>query len=282
MLAASSVIALSILVPSLEAQPDPERSYPGVSRPADVRELAFGIRGTVDETIVKPGDRVSEGDLLIRLDDRVQSAQVDLSRAQANDDSNVQIATLSLQFRKDELDITRDSQAQGGANQQDVREAQFAFDRAQIDVQAAEAEMLVRRLTLERESARLDQMRIRAPIAGDVVDTPKQAGETVDETTTVITLVNTDQLHIDITVPPGTARAMRVGDPATIEWQNIEAAPSTNGRIIFIPATGDPSVRQVAVRIEVPNPDRLPSGLHAFVSFPEPNRTTNDPAATSD
>ncbi|MEO0631479.1 MAG: efflux RND transporter periplasmic adaptor subunit, partial [Planctomycetota bacterium] len=235
----------------------------------DVRELAFGVRGTVAETLVEPGDRVEAGDLLIRLDDRVQAAQVELSRSQAENDSTLQIATLTVEFRRDELEITKNSRAQGGANDQDVREAQFAYDRALIDLRAAEADMIARQLTLEREAARLDQMRIRAPITGDVIDTPKQAGETVDELTSVIALVNTDQLRIDITVPPGVAREMQVGDPATITWQDIDAAPSTDGRVIFIPATGDPSVRQVAIRVEVPNPDRLPSGLHARVSFPQ-------------
>ncbi|MEO1717824.1 MAG: efflux RND transporter periplasmic adaptor subunit [Planctomycetota bacterium] len=262
------VVALSCSLLQMPQQPDAARSYAGVSRPADVRELAFGIRGTVAETLVEPGDRVEPGDLLIRLDDRVQAAQVELSRSQAEDDSRLKIATLAVEFQRDELEITLNSRERGGAADQDVREAQFAYDRSLIDVKAAEADMVARNLTLERETARLDEMRILAPIAGDIVDTPKQTGETVDELTTVITLVNTDQLHIDVTVAPNTARAMSIGQPATVVWQDIDAEPVTDARVIFIPATGDPSVRQVAVRVEVPNPDRLPSGLHARVSFP--------------
>ncbi|MEL6797549.1 MAG: efflux RND transporter periplasmic adaptor subunit, partial [Planctomycetota bacterium] len=175
---------------------------------------------------------------------------------------------LAVEFQRDELEITLNSRERGGAADQDVREAQFAYDRSLIDVKAAEADMVARNLTLERETARLDEMRILAPIAGDIVDTPKQTGETVDELTTVITLVNTDQLHIDVTVAPNTARAMSIGQPAKVVWQDIDSEPVTDARVIFIPATGDPSVRQVAVRVEVPNPDRLPSGLHARVSFP--------------
>ncbi|MEL6497923.1 MAG: efflux RND transporter periplasmic adaptor subunit [Planctomycetota bacterium] len=265
---------------SLAPQPEASISYAGVSRPADVRELAFGIRGTVAETLVEPGDRVQAGDLLIRLDDRVQSAQVELSKSQAEDDSRFKIATLVVEFQRDELDITVNSREMGGANDQDVREAQFAYDRALIDLKAAEADMVARGLTLERETARLDEMRIHAPIAGDIVDTPKQAGETADELTTVITLVNTDQLHIDVTVAPDTARALTVGQPAEVRWQDIDAEPVTDAQIIFIPATGDPSVRQVAVRVEVPNPDRLPSGLHALVSFPA--RQAGSPSEASE
>ncbi len=263
LLASTALAALA-----LTYQPTAQQSYPGVSRPADVRELAFGVRGTVANTLVEPGDRVQPGQLLIRMDDSVQAAQVELAEAQAGDDSTMQIAALTVQFRKDELDITLNSRDQGGANDQDVREAQFAFDRAQLDLRAAEADMRSRELTLQRETARLDEMRILAPIAGDVVDAAKQAGETVDELTTVVTLVNIDQLHIDVTVPPALARRMSVGDPATVEWQDIEADLAQDARIIFIPATGDPSVRQIAIRVEVPNPDRLPSGLHARVSFP--------------
>ncbi|MEO1583994.1 MAG: efflux RND transporter periplasmic adaptor subunit [Planctomycetota bacterium] len=266
MIAATAIAAATLL-----AAPQPSTTeYPGVSRPADVRELAFGVRGTVAELLVKPGDRVTEGQLLVRLDDSVQAAQYELAKAQSDDDTNLRSTTLALQFRKDELDITLDSRTQGGATAQDVREAQFAFDRAQIDLAAAEAEMRIREITLAREAARLAEMSIAAPIAGDVVETQKDAGESVDELTTVITLVNTDNLRIDVTVPPSTASTMNVGDPATVVWQDIEADPVTEGQIIFIPATGDPSVREVAIRIEIPNPDRLPSGLHGWVSFPPP------------
>lgn len=244
--------------------------YLGVSRPADVRELAFAVRGKVAEVLVEPGDRVSAGDLLIRLDDAVQRASHALAEAQAADETSVELARLALAFQTDELAITTQAAERGGANEQDIREATFARDRAEVELRAAISAMEQRRLSLEREAARLAEMRIVAPIAGDVIETHKQAGETVDELTTVVTLVDIGALHIDFPVPASVSRRLRVGDAARVEWQDIDAEPVTDARVILIPATGDPTVREVTVRVEVPNPDRLPSGLHARVWLQDP------------
>ncbi|MEM9165390.1 MAG: efflux RND transporter periplasmic adaptor subunit [Planctomycetota bacterium] len=241
--------------------------YVGVSRPSDVRELAFSVRGKVTEVIAKPGDRVEAGAMLIRLDDAVQRSTLSLSESQAADTTGVELARLEVAFRDEELAITRDSARQGGANEQDVREAVFAADRAKVQLVAAENDMAQRLLTVERERARLDELRIAAPIAGDIVQTHKLEGETVDELTTVITLVNIETLEIDFPVPPTVSRGLQVGDPATVVWEDIEADPVTDARVVLIPATGDPTVREVSVRIEVPNPDRLPSGLHARITL---------------
>ena len=244
-----------------------QQGYVGVSRPADIRELAFAVRGKVAEVLVKPGDRVEAGDLLIRLDDSVQRASHALAKSQAEDETGVQLAELTVRFRKDELEITKSSETRGGANAQDVREAQFAFDRAEVELRSAISEQEQRRLSLEREAARLAEMQISSPIAGDVIETHKEAGETVDELTTVVTVVDIGKLHIDFPVAPSVSRMLKVGDAARVVWQDIEADPVTDARVIFIPATGDPTVREVTIRIEVPNPDRLPSGLHARVTF---------------
>jgi multidrug efflux system membrane fusion protein len=265
--ALTGVILATATASHLPSEPD---GFPGFSRPAEVRELAFGVRGMVAEVLVEPGDRVEGGQTLIRLDDAVQSATLALARNQADDQSTLELARAAVKFRADELALVLDSSESGGANQQEVRAAQFAHDRARLELAGAEAQARERALTVDREAARLGDMSVTAPIAGDIVDIHKREGETVDELTTVVTLVNIDRLRIDVSVPPSLSRRLRAGDPADILWKDIDAAGPVRGKVILVSATGDPSVREVGIRVEVENPDRLPSGLHAEVSFPEP------------
>ncbi|MEM8757799.1 MAG: efflux RND transporter periplasmic adaptor subunit [Planctomycetota bacterium] len=210
------------------------------------------------------------GTLLLRLDDRVQRANVALAESQVSDTSAVDLAELQVEFEEGELQITRDSARQGGANAQDVREAEFAYNRSVVQLRAAELELEQRRLSMEREAARLAEMMIRAPIGGDVIEVHKKAGETVDELTTVVTLVDTSMLEIDFPVPPSVSAGLSVGDAVSVHWQDIEAPPAEDARIVFIPPTGDATVREVTIRIEIPNPDGLPSGLHGRVRLRSP------------
>ncbi|MCA9272143.1 MAG: efflux RND transporter periplasmic adaptor subunit [Phycisphaerales bacterium] len=247
--------------------PQPERSYTGVSRPFTTRELAFAVRGKIAAVMVEPGDRVETGQELMRLDDSVQQATLELAKAQLQDDTRLELAQIALEFKSEELRLVEDSLKNGGANEQDVRTARFELARAKVELRAAESEMLQRGLTEKREQARLDEMRIVCPIDGDVVRVDRREGETVDEQTSVITVVQVEPLRIDVSVPVPVSRRLQIGQAANVSWLDIETQEPAVGKVIFISRAGEASVREVLVRIEVPNADGLPSGMHARVSF---------------
>ena len=247
--------------------PQPERSYTGVSRPSTTRELAFAVRGKIGRVTVEPGDRVETGQELMRLEDAVQQATLELADAQLEDDTRLELAQIALEFKTEELRLVEDSLKNGGANEQDVRTARFELARAKVEVRAAESEMLQRGLTQKREQARLEEMRILSPINGDVVRVDRREGETVDEQTSVITVVQVEPLRIDVSVPVTVSQQLKIGQEADIRWLDVESEKPVVGKVIFISRAGEASVREVLVRIEVPNDEGLPSGMHARVSF---------------
>ena len=231
----AAVLGLGTLQPQSDSQATP-RSYTGVSRPSTTRELAFAVRGKIAQVTVEPGDRVTIGQELMRLDDAVQQATLELADAQLADDTRLELAQIALEFQAEELRLVEQSLKDGGANEQDVRTARFELARSKVELRAAESEMLQRGLTQKREQARLAEMRIVSPIDGDVVRVDRREGETVDE-------------------------------QADVRWLDIESEEPVTGKIIFISRAGEASVREVLVRIEVPNQTGLPSGMHARVTF---------------
>ncbi|RNC81458.1 MAG: efflux RND transporter periplasmic adaptor subunit [Phycisphaera sp.] len=242
-------------------------AYTGVSRPSQVRELAFAVRGKIADVNVEPGDQVKVGDHIMKLDDAVQRASLALAQAQQADDTRLQLARISLDFAERELELVEQSSAEGGANQQDLREARFSVDRAKVEVRAAELEAEQRRITVEREQARLDEMSMHSTIDGDVINISRREGETVDEQTPVVTIVQVNPVRIDVSVPVPVSRTLEVGQSASVVWLDVETDAPADGKIIFISTAGEASVREVLIRIEVPNPELLPSGMHARVSF---------------
>lgn len=246
----------------------PERVYKGVSQPAQIRELAFAVRGKIAEVNVEPGDRVEAGQELVRLDDAVQQAMVELSEAQLADDTRLELARIAVDFSAEELALVEKSQADGGANEQDVRTARFDLARAKVELRAAESEMVQRELTVVREKARLDEMRLLSTIEGDVIKVARREGETVDEQTPVVTVVQVEPLRIDVSVPVSVSQALRPGREALVRWLDVQTDGPLTGKVIFVSRAGEGSVREVLVRVEVPNAEGLPSGMHAEVSFP--------------
>lgn len=245
--------------------------FPAISRPSDFRELAVAVRGRVDRVLVKPGDEVSPGDQLLMLEDAVQRRTIELSRIASTDESNVRNAMLLRDHWAEEVRLTTASNAQGGASENEVRDAKLKLGQSEIALDSARLRLTEAGIELERELARLDEMRVVSPIRGVVLEVHKRQGETADEQTKVLTIVATDPLWLEVNVPTREAMRLRVGDPARVRWQDLDEDSEQTGHVIFISPTGHAGARQVQVRIELANERGLPSGLHGNVMFVSPS-----------
>lgn len=245
----------------------PSEGYPSVSRPSDLRELGFAVRGRIGEQLVKPGDKVKAGDTLMRLDDAVQREVVAMYELEAKDLSKIKQAEVALKFREDDLRITKDSLDRGGAGANDLRESQFRRDSAEIELAQAQQQHAVNQQMLKREQANLAQMSMTAPFEGTILEVKKRPGEIVEENTQVLTLVNIDPLWLDVNIPTRDASKLKVGQSASVRWEDLDQSEALVGKVIFISPYGHGGARQIQVRVEVPNPKAVPSGLHGVVSF---------------
>ncbi|MCC6660763.1 MAG: efflux RND transporter periplasmic adaptor subunit [Phycisphaerales bacterium] len=249
-------------------EPGPlDTPFSAVSRPSDHRELAFPTRGRVAELMVKPGDALRKGDPIMRLEDATQRLTLDLYKNQAQDNSPVEAAENSLAFREAELKLTQEASANAGANPRDLRAAVYDRDQARIKLESVRVEHAAAQIQVARQQAELDQMLVTSPTECVVLDIAKRPGESTDEQTPVCTVVTIDPLWMDVNVPTPVAMALSLGQSAEVTWEDLSGAEPAAGRVIFISPSGHGGSRQVQVRLEIPNPKKLPSGLHAGVRF---------------
>lgn len=241
--------------------------YVCLAQPSDKRELAFAVSGRIGETLVKPGDRVSVGQTLIRLDDRYQRQTVELAKRQADDENDARAAAATLAFREEDLRRTERSYQASGANESELLQARLERDLAQIKLNSTAEGREQARIAWEREKARLDHMRVDSPIDGIVIELRKRAGESVDELTPALTLVTIDPLWVEANVPMRDALRIQPGQEAEVVWDDIDTVTPMRGRVIFKSPVGNAGARELLVRVEVPNPDSLPSGLHGRIRF---------------
>ena len=257
-------IALALLgAAQPQTKADPSTGYPCVSRPSDVREIGFSIRGTVGALLVEPGQEVTAAQMLVRLDDSVQKAIVEYATLQANDDSSLRLAQSELEYRAKEFELiesTRINQATGSDAQ--VRESRYRHEQAKITLEAVKTQSKLRATELARETAQLAQMSILAPFAGTILDIRKRPGETVDEGSPVLTIVSVDPLWLDASVPIKESARITVGAAASVVFEDWENKNPFKGKVIYKSPAGNAGARQVQIRVEIPNPELIPSGMH--------------------
>lgn len=193
------------------------------------------IASRVVDVEVSLGDRVDEGSALVRLDDVL--ATLDLERVRAS--ARAEEARLANAQRR--LEDARRLVERDNLPENEVEERRAAVRTAQAQLAVDEAE-------IGRREARIDRHIVRAPFTGTVVDRMVEAGEWVEPGTTIVALVATDRLVVDLAVPQ--RYFPRVGRETSVTL-GFEAIPgeSVEAAVIARVPRSDPTARTFRLRV---------------------------------
>lgn len=212
--------------------------------------------GKVTEVLIEEGVRVTEGQILARLDDTNVQASAQLARAQL---AAVTAGLEETRVRLKEADLELQRQtalARTGVN------AKSDLDRAEASAQAWQARLAQQRTELtvaERTVAvwqqQLDDAIIRAPFAGVVTAKNAQPGEMISPMsaggftrTGICTVVDMESLEIEIDVNESFINRVTAGQPveATLDAYADWKIPC---KVIAIIPTADRQKSTVRVRV---------------------------------
>src|SRR5687768_625724 len=196
------------------------------------------VAGRVAQIAFKEGERVAKGQVLIRLDDSVQ--QADLERTKAN-----------LVLSKSKFDRAVELRNTGFISGQ-------ARDEAENNLKVAQAD-------LELMQARLAKTTLRAPFSGTIGLRQVSVGDYVKEGQDIVNLESLDALKVDFRVPE--LALSQVRDAQTLQL-TLDAIPDRayDGRVYAINPLIDANGRAIVIRAHVPNKDgKLRPGMFARV-----------------
>lgn len=223
---------------------------------ASVRaDITPRIEGEIQEILFKEGTKVSQGQLLIRLEDTRAGADLQQTKAElAAARAELESATRNLR-RGDELSGT------GFLSGADLDKLRDRFNAADSRVKAAEA-------AVQKASTNLDYAEIRAPFDGWIRQLNYDVGSVVSPSTGPITSVLvTDPIYVEFQLNEADFIAIRRAGSQTAAM----AAESLNfyltlpdgerfgqaGALDFADAETDASTGTVEMRAVFPNPAAL-------------------------
>jgi len=198
----------------------------GTMAAANGVDLTVETNGVVEEILFEANGRVNAGDILVRLNDEMQKA--DLAAAQTQ-------AALDQQT----LERARALQQRGVGTQSNLDQAEAAASASAAQVQKLQAA--------------LNQKVLKAPFSGTIGIPRIDLGQFLTPGTIVATLQNLDTMRVDFTVPEQRFAELEMGQPVRLGL--TEDNMPFEGRIIGIDPKIDPSTRLVSVRAEVTNPE---------------------------
>jgi len=234
------------------------------------------VTGKVLEVLVEEGMRVEKDQVVARLDDTTQQAQLAVAEAQA-DSARASIVEINAQLRnaRQERDRQRDLAARGLASKASLDSAEALYDElaARLETGRENVEVAESNVFLARDL--LSNMTIRAPFAGMVVTKNAQPGEMISPIsagggftrTGICTIIDNDSLEIEVDV--NEAYIQRVSALQRVSAV-LDAYPNWRipAEVIAIIPTADRQKATVRVRIGfLERDERILRDMGVKVSF---------------
>lgn len=243
--------------------------------PNRVAHILLPVAGRVTSVMVKLGDAVREGQPLLA----VQSPDADAAmstylQAQAS----VTQAKAAVGKAQADLDRLRDLFAHNAVAKKEVLDAENALTqaRAALAQTVAAHEQAVQRLALLglKPGDFKQQVIVRAPLAGKVLDLSVVPGEFRNDTSaSLMTIADLSTVWVAADVPESYIRFVQIGEPVEI---NLVAYPGETfeGRVMRIADTVDPQTRTIKVGAEMQNPqERLRPEMFGSIHHIEAKKT---------
>jgi len=195
------------------------------------------VPGNLTRILVKSGDAVKAGELLLQIDPLKQTATVEAQQASEQQ----QLAV----YQYNESDLIRQSQLYkaGIISKQ-------AYDQAMQSFQNSKAALDAAKQQTKTQREQLAYYEIRAPYAGVVGDIPVHVGDSV-ATTTVLTTVDEDKdLEAYIYVP--TERASEARNGLGVELLDVSGKVLATSSIDFVSPEVDNDLQGILVKAAIP------------------------------
>lgn len=222
------------------------------------------ITGKVTEVLIEEGMKVSEGQILARLDDTNVRASLKLAEAQLESAKNA-LAETRVRIREADQELLRQTNLIQShiATQADYDHAEAAASALKAKLEQQQADVIVAERTIATWQQQLEDTVIRAPFAGIVTSKNAQPGEMISPIsagggftrTGICTIVDMESLEIEIDVNESYINRVESGQPVEAV---LDAYPDWKipCKVIAIIPTADRQKSTVKVRVGFDKLDR--------------------------
>ncbi len=268
---------------------------PGTLVPEEIRYISISNEGTVDRIVILPGPHVESDTIILemtnpQLEQSTRDAELSL-RAEEAEYADLKVR-LESQLLNDQASAAKvESDYRQALLQTEADERLFADSlipeltykisklradelanrneiekrRLVIGAESVEAQLASKRARLEQTRAlyrlrvdQLDELSVRAGIAGVLQEVPVEVGQRVPAGTVLAVVARPDRLKTELRIAETQAKDIVVGQSAKIDTRN----GVIDGRVVRI----DPAVREGTVTVDVALLGELPPGARPDLS----------------
>lgn len=244
----------------------------GEFRPRRSSRLHFEVSGQVSDRLVEPGQQVTAGDVLLKLDsgdykDAAMEARAALQlerEALERDRRLLELTREQVSLQQQEVDRISKLGRQSLASQsnydaalQSLLTLQAEAARLRHSIDSAAARLDRQRAAYNQAQRKLERARLTAPFTATVDAVEVEVGDYVTPGQMAVRLVQLEELDLALDAPASAVTSLSLGQTIRVNADNETRA----GRIVALAADPDPLTHTYALRIRVSGEDLYPGQL---------------------
>lgn len=274
--------------------------YPAKLLPSQDINVSARIPGKVAGVNFDVGSKVKKGDILFTLEAEESNSQLSQSKAAlSSTKENIKRQLLDAQTALDQAQLQYDNSKstyekteelyrQGAASKQDRDNVENLYKNAAVSLEAAKKNLEILKgsgsgglasaqtnqaqSVVDTASIQVENSIIRAPIDGTVSVCNVKAGELTSSAINAFTIINSDDLSAEISVPGEVQSVLSIGQVLRFKV-GVNGEKELDGTIDTISPAADPGTGFYSVKLVVKNGDgSLKPGVFAKAVVPTISR----------
>lgn len=245
-------------------------SFDCLIEPAQTIELASPVSGLLAQVLATRGDRISKGQLLVRLESSAEQAAADLARYRAAQSGPTQLAQAKLEFSRKKFERRRDMAAERLMSVQERDDAEAEYRLADAELAVAKENRELAAIEHRQQNSLLELRTLRSPFDGVVADQLAYPGEVVEASgnkKAILKLAQLDPLRVRVILPKEFFGKLAAGMSVEIRSE-IENSTRHVARVKSIDRLVDAASGTFVALLELPNPKLLvPAGTKCEARF---------------
>lgn len=232
-------------------------------------EIRSPVEAVIESVLVKRGDFVKRGQVLVELASGPERAALALARSRAQAVGEIKAAETRLDISQKKADRAQELFKQNFISANSKDEAFAELQLASEELRRARENQQLNELEAKRAAEVVAMRTIRSPLNGVVVEVLLKPGEfgAISFKDPIMRLAEINPLHVEVVMPLSAYGKVRPRQRAIVLPE-----PPVGGRYETTVAVVDPVVDAASgtfgVRLELPNPKRIiPAGVRCKVRF---------------
>ena len=201
---------------------DLSMTYDGFTQPRHEVMLAADEMGRIKSIEVVVGQHVEAGQVIARLENKLQVSAIKTATVQVNMVGEMDAAKVELELNQVRVEKIRKLFANKMARPDELRRSEADLRIAKARISSMEEQMALREIELQRAKLLLERRKVVAPMAGVIAEIFLSPGESVSPSSpTVVELLAIDELIAIFDVPVEDTLSINIGSPVRVRLRSV-------------------------------------------------------------